>query len=200
MGTIIEMNLEERSFDFACGDTINLPAFSYGSKESHKSCSDKCFVGLLFPYGSRGCRYLQSTLNKRSCCRGSNRQCSLECSPDMERFVCCTSRSRGSGFYVSDLQEEANRFLKQDELGLSTFGKVGIAFGTIFIFLVMVLLQRVYCPYRSRFTSNRTSSRSNNEHDSTNRSTSLPSAPNRPPYDDSPPSYESLAKINFAKN
>ena len=63
--------------------------------------------------------------------------------------VCCTSRTRGSGLYVSDLEKEANRFLKQDELGLSTFGKVGIAFGTIFILLVALLLQRVYCPYRT---------------------------------------------------
>ena len=52
---------------------------------------------------------------------------------------------------MSDLEDEANRFLKQDELGLSTFGKVGIAFGTIFILLVMLLLQRVYCPYRNGF-------------------------------------------------
>ena len=67
--------------------------------------------------------------------------------------VCCTSRTRGSGLYVSDLEKEANRFLKQDELGLSTFGKVGIAFGTIFILLVALLLQRVYCPYRSGLTT-----------------------------------------------
>lgn len=139
--------------------------------------------------------------------------------------VCCTSRTRGSGLYVSDLEKEANRYLKQDELGLSTFGKVGIAFGTIFILLVALLLQRVYCPYRSglttfkiiflnssisktiwkkfciftvwrsRFTSNRTSGRSSNEDQPTNRSTSLPSAPNPPPYDDMPPSYESLTDI-----
>ena len=68
--------------------------------------------------------------------------------------VCCTSRTRGSGLYVSDLEKEANRFLKQDELGLSTFGKVGIAFGTIFILLVALLLQRVYCPYRTGMSTN----------------------------------------------
>ena len=52
---------------------------------------------------------------------------------------------------MADLEDEANRFLKQDGFGLSTFEKVGIAFGTIFILLVMLLLQRVYCPYRNGF-------------------------------------------------
>ena len=90
------MELEETSFDFACGDSI--PSLPYGILDSQKTCSNKvynlmyqfdmnlqCFIGDLHPYGSRGCQLLQQTLNKRSCCRGSKRQCTLECRSDMKR-------------------------------------------------------------------------------------------------------------------
>jgi len=38
---IIEMELEETSFDFACGDSI--PTFPYGILESQKTCSNKVY-------------------------------------------------------------------------------------------------------------------------------------------------------------
>ena len=46
---IIEMELEETSFDFACGDSI--PIFPYGILES-KTCSNKVYTVLVILYDS----------------------------------------------------------------------------------------------------------------------------------------------------